>query len=107
MSGPQMGPKTKRTVRCLYNIESHLRNRLKSFTRRSWPTSYVYAMSIPSKMNALRRDYYLAVGVAVSLVAIAILAGIVFTYIDRPSALNNVSSRIHHILGGQKLPADL
>src|SRR5262245_10381665 len=89
------------------SCSAHFKNQLKLFTRRSWPTSYVYAMSIPSKLNALRRDYYLAVGVAVILVSIAVLAGIVFTYIDRPSALHNVSSRIHHILGGQKLPADL
>jgi hypothetical protein len=64
-------------------------------------------MSMPRLLNTLRRDYYLAAGVAVILVAIAILAGVVFTYIDRPAALNSVSSRMHHILGGHKLPADL
>jgi hypothetical protein len=63
-------------------------------------------MSIPSILNALRRDYYLAVGVAAILVAVAVLGGIVFTYVDRPSVLNSISSRIH-ILDSRKLPADL
>jgi len=58
-------------------------------------------------MTTLRRHDYIAVlGAATILIAIGVIVGIVYTYTNRPIALNDISSIIH-MFDHRQLPADL
>ena len=58
-------------------------------------------------MTILRRpDYFTVLGAAAILIGIAVIVGIVYTYANRPIALNDIGSRFH-VFDHRQLPADL
>ncbi len=58
-------------------------------------------------MTTLRRpDYIPVLGAATILIAIGVIGGIVYTYTNRPIALNDIGSIIH-VFDHRQLPTDL